>query len=317
MKSFEKIRAIHTLRQADTLAKAVTAEDLDGNGDILFLKSPSDIGVCRNGGRRGTCFGPKALLAPLLACTLPADHLSSIPKIQMATVSCPKAEEKSFPEGQNFSISKISQSIENFSGKTIFHLGGGHDHIYPLLTALEKTMDYQHLKVLNLDAHLDTRIDNFAHSGTPFRQFSEKTKRDFTLYQLGIHPYSNGATNYDALPNGKMEILTPQGTQGITQRTLDILKKKIKLKPEDLLVLSLDCDVLHASFMEGVSAVNHNGMELETLESIFYWYKKTIKQQTSLIGIYEYNPIFDNLSQKGARSMASVIYHYMFNTQHS
>ena len=79
----------------------------------------------------------------------------------------------------DFKVKALDESVINFAsfkGKKIFHLGGGHDHIYPLLMSLEKTQNYKHLKVLNLDAHLDTRTDEFAHSGTPFRQFAEATK---------------------------------------------------------------------------------------------------------------------------------------------
>ena len=37
---------------------------------------------------------------------------------------------------------------------------------------------HQETKVINLDAHLDTRTDKLKHSGSPFRQISEKINID-------------------------------------------------------------------------------------------------------------------------------------------
>ena len=165
-KSEKEILAAHRERKADTLANTVT----DSNGDVLFLKSASDIGVCRNGGRRGCGFGPKALLAALYKCTLPADHISSIPKLQNIHVASQALESSSFEQGQSYSQTAIAKALGNFKGDNIFQLGGGHDHIFPLLMALEDTYSYKHLKVLNLDAHLDTRTDTFSHSGTPIEE---------------------------------------------------------------------------------------------------------------------------------------------------
>ncbi len=303
MVSFNQIKIIHQQRKADTLSRCV----VETAGDTLFLSSPTDLGVCRNGGRRGSSYAPKALLAPLLKCTLPPEKNAAKIKIQMATVASAEMEEQSFSAAQDFSRTEIAQQLEDFSGNTVIHLGGGHDHIYPFLSAIEDKIPYTHLKVLNLDAHLDTRTDDFAHSGTPFRQFAEQTKKDFSLFQLGIHPYSNGASNYTPFKRGRMEIL-PQ------QNCLQAIKDRVKLDDGDLLILSLDCDALNSAYMEGVSAVNHDGLELATLDSIFQWYKAICKKQTSLIGIYEYNPIYDNLSQKGARSIASVIYRHLFSS---
>jgi len=302
MISDDLIQAIHKKRKVDTLANAVSDKD----GDILILTSPSDIGVCRNGGRRGSCFAPNALMTVFLKCTLPADHLSSIPKLQITPVSSMAQEKASFGQGQIETRKNISHACKNFSGQTLLHLGGGHDHIFPFLSALEENFSYKRLVVINIDAHLDTRTDNFAHSGTPFRQFAETTQRDFALYQVGIHPYSNGGANYTPLPTGTM-VLLPQ------QDPLSSLQEKVRLDADDLYMLSLDCDALHASYMEAVSAVNHQGMDLTTLQSIFHWYKSITKKQTSLIGIYEYNPLYDNLSQKGARAIAATLYQYIFS----
>jgi formiminoglutamase len=57
----------------------------------------------------------------------------------------------------------------NYIEQNIIHLGGGHDHVYPLLKAIETK--YKKIIILNIDPHCDTRESEHNHSGTPFRQF--------------------------------------------------------------------------------------------------------------------------------------------------
>ena len=58
--------------------------------------------------------------------------------------------------------------------------------------------------------------------------------------------------------------------------------------------------------MEAVSAVNHQGLSLTTVKIIFNTIK-ALQPTQQYLGIYEYNPIYDNLSQKGARALTDLI----------
>ena len=87
----------------------------------------------------------------------------------------------------------------------LIHLGGGHDHIYPLLRALSAQND--RITVINIDAHLDTRTDDLPHSGTPFRQFARErgcNKVNFDPIRDPI-PFSNASNNFRPLERGQMK----------------------------------------------------------------------------------------------------------------
>ena len=79
---------------------------------------------------------------------------------------------------------------------------------------------------------------------------------------------------------------------------------------EGPLLLSLDCDGLDSSFMPAVSAPNHNGLTKKEYESLLtelkkYWSRTSNKPY---YGIYEYNPVFDDLSLSSGRYLAHTIY---------
>ena len=253
--------------------------------------SPSDWGVCRNGGRRGTRFAPQAISNVLLKMVA----MPSSPPLHFREVSSSADEEEDFGESQNKSARRIKKAGEAFGGDKIFHLGGGHDHIFPLLMSLR---DEKAIHVINIDAHLDTRSEPLPHSGTPFRQFADAYQGSFRLTQLGIHSFSNHPASYEGF-SGEMVVLSPDELSG--------WKKKISLRSEELTLLSLDCDALAAESMEAVSAVNPAGLSFACVREIFDWYSQHDQAQ-KIYGIYEYNPLFDNLSQKGAKALASLIY---------
>lgn len=270
-----------------------------------FLLAKSDIGVCRNGGRRGAKFAPEAILNVFKKL---ADHFT-----QDTTFCHEKVIDHNFDHNfnaaQEIEYKNIKKILEQKNSHIFFHLGGGHDHIYPLLKAIE--CNHEKILVLNIDAHLDTRIDPLFHSGTPFRQFANQTKSEFKLIQLGIHDFANAKSNYDPLPKGDMEIYEQSLISEWTNNFNDSIEKYLDALVEDYkdytFVLSLDCDALTSDVMDAVSAVNHRGIPAHTINEIFSWYKKR-NQKNYYYGIYEYNPVFDNLSQKGARYLAALVY---------
>jgi formiminoglutamase len=64
--------------------------------------------------------------------------------------------------------------------------------------------------------------------------------------------------------------------------------------------------------MEGVSAVNHQGISSREVQKILETVLNS-KKGKKYFGFYEYNPLYDNLSQKGARFIASLIYNILEN----
>jgi formiminoglutamase len=266
-----------------------------------ILSAPCDLGVRLNGGRPGARYAPEAINSVLKKMGRPShweDHslFSSCfkPSSDLLELSQRQSEQTEFLLG----------NIKNTDSLELIHLGGGHDHILPLMRALTQQKG---LCVLNLDAHLDTRLDPFGHSGTPFRQFAEETSKPFHLIQVGIHPYSNPPQNYLPLATGQMDIWP-----GLEREKLKEWVEAVHLSgpcPGAPILLSLDADGLNASIMEAVSAVNHDGLGLHEVKELIGWYKG-LAGNHSAFGIYEYNPVYDNLSQKGARALASLIYEF-------
>ena len=193
----------------------------------------------------------------------------------------------------------------------IIQIGGGHDHIYPFLKAINTK--YKKITVVNIDAHLDTRLDKTFHSGTPFRQFSEEVEGDFKLIQIGIHRFANPESNFQKLAKGKMDVFTfhdlKTTSKNFSQEVFPIIEKIIDHQNDEnnALVFSLDCDAIDAGIMAGVSAVNHQGLPFFVVQEILN--KIKAKKNAMYFGIYEYNPVYDNLSEKGARAIANLLYH--------
>lgn len=268
----------------------------DSSSSILFLKSCNEQGVIRNYGRRGTTYSPQAILNCFkkLSC----HKKFSIREEEVSS----KKDQDCYEQLQENECQLISKYLPTYS-EILFHLGGGHDHIYPLLLAHKD----QPIHVINIDAHTDTRNDDHFHSGTPFRQFAQVAKNKFRLTQLGIHPFANPKSSFEKMPSEMICF----STEDLNSTPLEQL---IEIKSNELTILSLDCDALCSQIMEAVSAVNHQGLSLEKVQEIFYFYRANISGK-KIVGIYEYNPIYDNLSQKGARSICALISNFIENHQ--
>ena len=263
-----------------------------------------DQGVARNGGRLGTRFAPRAIVHCLEKMVAHNETTW-----QTHPVCSQDQEPIDFVQAQKDSSQLISSLLD--PQKITLHLGGGHDHIYPLLKALEAKAGATKLTIINIDAHCDTRPDPHPHSGTPFRQFDQDGCIDFELIQLGIRPHANSPQTLSPL-QAKMALYPLEELPREGPAMSKFLSKIVAIAPTTHYVLSLDCDALSATFMEGVSAVSYDGMSLPQVQSIFEWAKQSIPPARLTYGIYEYNPLFDNLSQKGARALAALIYQNCF-----
>lgn len=276
------------------------------DADILFFKSSSDIGTIRNFGRRGAGFAPEAILNIVKKLALHNEQTWS--DIEVAK---PTLEEEDFSHAQNEYATTLSTALESYTkARKFIYIGGGHDHVYPLLKALNTKS--KKIKVINIDAHLDTRIDEFHNSGTPFRQFANEFEGKFELIQLGIHDFANSKTTMNELGRAKEVVATYDDLKHLTQNFTNNRKLFERMMPYDheaLYLFSLDADALDAGIMEGVSAVNHRGLPYHFVEELLNYAQDVLRVQH--YGFYEYNPVYDNLSQKGARALASLIYKIM------
>jgi len=261
--------------------------------DVLFLTTEDDLGVAVNGGRVGSRWAPEAILNVMNKMIAP-DHKCSLKRIKLT------ADQQSLQDKQTQYAKDIQDQIKKWNPRLIVHLGGGHDHIYPLLMALKSDP----LLVINVDPHLDTRNDTEAHSGTPFRQFSQQ-KSDWKCIQWGTHQYANAPANYQGMENN-MHIVDDRTISRDNERAHALVRHEIAAWNGQA-ILSLDADALSSSVMTGVSAVNPFGLSPEEVARVFETYATSTRGR-GIIGIYEYNPLYDDLSQKGARYLAQLIW---------
>jgi formiminoglutamase len=106
------------------------------------------------------------------------------------------------------------------------------------------------------------------------------------------------------LSNAKVDFHFSPIEMNLNQKIESILKS---IDDDVAVVFSLDLDALEAGIMEGVSAVNHQGITSREVQEILQTVLNS-KKGKKYFGFYEYNPLYDNLSQKGARFVASLIF---------
>ncbi|WP_412469701.1 arginase family protein [Oceanospirillum sp. RT-1-3] len=278
-------------RKSQSIATRFKIDDF--NSQQALLLSENDLGVVRNGGRRGASHGPKVILSQLKKF---ADHNSLS---ELGIISIANQGQLDFDKMQAQSIEKIKK----IKAKKLVHLGGGHDHVYPLAMGVE----LKNPLLINIDAHLDTRSDDVYHSGTPFRQVANQ--KEVKILQIGIHQYANVPQNYEGM---KMDIIDTKKLKelSLTFSDTSFMKEIYETHDGDIL-FSIDADAIAASDMQSVSAVNHDGIPLEFLRKLVSQYKEYTASKKQILGIYEYNPLFDELSAKDARALASLIYDFL------
>ena len=285
-------------RKKDQLYDLLTTrEDL---ANCHWISSASDWGVVRNHGRRGAAHAPAAIKAAYFKQA----KRSSQWKYLIWEVSRQDDEEHNFTCAQEQETLRIQNILQKFPKHAIVHLGGGHDHAYPLAKALLEARPDRHLHIINIDAHLDTRADEHPHSGTPFRQLLELYDR-LRISQVGILPSANADSNYQNLA-GTMDIYTMEELQQVD--IYQWARKHLQKQKGEIQFLSLDCDALCSQVMEAVSAVNYQGLSLSAVQALFRFYRNHNSPEEWLIGVYEMNPLYDNLSQKGAKAISALLY---------
>ena len=263
--------------------------------NICVLKSSTDMGVRRNFGRAGSRYSPKSIINILKKMTNTDFQDNYFAECEVA---CQHAEIENFENAQLKESNKIQRHIGNFN--KYIHIGGGHDHVFPMIKSILETRQQKELFIINIDAHLDTRVDSHTHSGTPFRDIDNLKPQCVHLYQYGIHNFSNSKKTKTKLSNIDQKIFA-NGDEAFFEEISKIPK-------DSFVFLSLDADALDSSQMQAVSAVNPNGVKLSQMRDIIELVKEF---KDSMFGVYEYNPIYDDLSQKGAKNICSLIYEYL------
>lgn len=273
------------------------------NPSCIFLKSSTDVGVIRNGGRNGARFAPQSFLASFKKFSQSNDVKENI--FQEFEVSSESEEFADFKLSQQSESLRIAELIKKYPKARVCHLGGGHDHVYPLLRAQSHL--YEKIVVINIDAHADTRTDSEFHSGTPFRQFANEYGGEFHLFQIGLHPFANSFSTLSPLEKGHEDILW---MKDFSEENLAVFFQKIKkiLTDKTLVLFSIDADALSGDIVPGVSAVNPAGLSRQQLLASWKAYQELGFKHPPMMGIYELNPLYDTLASISMRTMASFVF---------
>lgn len=258
----------------------------------------------RNGGRNGARYAPQSFLSVFKK--LSQDEGSRDYLFREEEVSSPAEEQKDFIKAQLLEMQRISELLSHNPSASICHLGGGHDHVYPLTMALNKK--YKRVIVLNLDAHADTRIDQEPHSGTPFRQLEADLKGEFHLFQIGLHPFANSTSTLTPLQKSSMKILWKKQLEDKEKVSALFQEVEALIDENTVVIFSLDADALDGSIVPGVSAVNGDGLSRYQLQDFWKRYRDLSLKHSPILGIYELNPVFDSLSALSMRTLSTFLF---------
>lgn len=271
----------------------ITEDKFQKEKDWKIFISQNDDGVKLNRGRQGSKDSGRVIWQNFVGMTKPED-----------------ASEKLLPLF-------IDAEIENNAwASKMIHLGSGHDHVFHLMH-LALNNKITNFIIFNFDAHADMRDDDLLHSGTPFRYFFNQCKNQLSSYhiiQVGLNRFQQNTKDL-VLDSAQVEsIWSHEVSMERLQHKLQQLKITMKsMVPEEtLIILSLDADVLSGAVMPAVSAVNPLGVEVTLVKKFAFELKKEFPQFQKVLGIYEYNPIYDDTSARGAKTLATFIYDWIF-----
>lgn len=260
--------------------------------NIALLGFACDAGVIRNRGRAGAKDGPDALRRALAA--LPAEKTLSIG--DAGNITC---------EGDALETAQeaFTQQAASLLARGILPigLGGGHEIAYASGMALKRAFPDARLGIINIDAHLDVRIDRRPSSGTPFRQLADNFPYRYAC--LGASRFANTASLFARATQMGAWVVEdshlPARDWAHTAEEINAFCQSV-----DALYLTLDLDCLPASVMPAVSAPAAMGLPVHLVENLIAQIFASGKVR--LCDVAEYNPRFD-IDARGARTAARLI----------
>ena len=291
----EEHRRIHQV-----INRAKTAE-------YALIGFSSDEGVKRNKGRIGAAEAPNAIRSQL--ANLPVHQ--SITLHDLGNVIC---EQGQLEQAQAELANRVQHSFEKGSKPIV--LGGGHEVAFGSFSGLfqyvQQHQFQQKIGIINFDAHFDLREAEQVTSGTPFlnaAQLSAQHQQDFHYLCIGVAKHANTKVLFETADRLQCDYIYDHELQ-VAQ--LPVLIKKVQdfMAKVDVLYVTIDLDVFHASIAPGVSAPAVKGIDLQVFEPLFQAIKQTGKIR--VFDVAECNPHFD-LDNRTAKLAAYLIFNYLFD----
>jgi formiminoglutamase len=241
----------------------VDLEDVVGGSTTrcVIVGCPQHIGIERNGGRSGAAEAPRAIRTMLYRmATSSITEAVSMGRLSIADAGNVETEGKTLEQIHD----ELHDVVEALITAGFFPivLGGGHDCVWPVISAYEEIG--QAFGIINIDAHADVRPlkdGSKAHSGSPFRQMLDADDSalasgafiEFGLQHQGVaqshiqYLIDRGATVM------MLERIRQEGVEAswnaVTERTEHVGRYHI----------TLDIDGFASAYAPGVSAPATNG----------------------------------------------------------
>lgn len=271
---------------------------------IALVGFASDQGINRNQGRIGAKYAPDAIKTALaklpmaLAIQQHFDELTSLVG-DVGNVACVD-DDTIVPEVLEAAQQAYAEQIIHVltQNSLAIGLGGGHEIAYGsflgLWQYLAKTDTHlPTIGIINIDAHFDLRQDQYATSGTPFRQIADhlsKQHQDFSYLCVGISQFGNTAALFERAESLGVTVISDDDCyrldwSAIEQQILAFIA------PLDVIYLTIDMDALSGFVMPAVSAVAAKGLSLDFVERCVSLIIGTGK--VKLIDMAEVSPRFD------------------------
>lgn len=267
---------------------------------LNIIGLPDHEGVKNVGGRVGTKFGPEAF--KIFFDKLNGDEKFQEYKKQFSALNF---ENQNLEEKHQQVINVLSEK-EKQTDLTVI-VGGGHDFIYSHTAGISKN---KKVSVINIDPHLDMRpYDTVFTSGSPFRRLlNEEILEEKNLVEFGIQKHANAPALFRYAESKNTDIVFYDTLN--TENLIDKFQEKLdKLsKTSDSIIISLDLDMIQASYAPGVSAPAVEGFTPEQVKDLLQVSARN-KKVTSL-GIYELNPTLD-IDDRTARLAAYCAYYFI------
>lgn len=270
-----------------------------------------DQGVNRNQGRIGAKHAPDAIRAALaklpVSLVLQRKYPSQTQLNQLVgdcgNVVCEDNDTITpdlLESAQQAYADKIAELVAN--DKFAIGIGGGHEIAWASFLGLyqglkngfdQNKTQFPTIGIINFDPHFDIRQDQYASSGTPFRQIAEhlqQNEQKFNYLCVGISQFSNTASLFERAENFGIQWISDDDCYRLDWQMIEG-RLTAFIEPLDVLYVTVDMDCLQASVMPAVSAVAAKGLPLDFVERCLVLLLNSGK--VKVLDMAEINPQYD------------------------
>jgi formiminoglutamase len=273
------------------------------SADIIILGCPQDEGVRRNQGREGAAKAPEAIRAQFYRLT-PFNIKKRILDLGDTDVS------GSLEEIHDRQIEIVKKVLAD--GKRLIALGGGNDISYADGRAMAEVFGPDWWIGVNIDSHLDVRVDRPRNSGTPYRQLlDEKCLRPDYFYEAGFQSHLCSPIYYKYIRDLGVNRISLELLRSRQEADLE-LKESIKQKfighsSSMNTFFGFDMDAVRMADAPGTSAPSPLGLKAgEFIQLVKY---AASLANTKIIEFTEVNPNFD-IDNRTAKLVAIAMHRF-------